>query len=121
MSDFPIQKQAEAQQESAEWCEHEPPVLINDKEGLPIISSITFQGFAPLDTVAALPSPHGHIDTNGDLVVHVDGPPFPWAFFIVTKLGKNGASPRFHSRVAYGDRDATLVPGKGMRVVVTLP
>lgn len=106
---------------SAEWCEHEPPVIISEKHGIPILSEITFFGFAAQDTVDALPGPPGHINNDGDLVVKVAAPPFPWAFKIATRIGKNGANPRAHSVVTYGTQNAPLRANEPYKITIALP
>lgn len=114
-------QQPQQQQRSAEWCQHEPPVLIHDKQGIPVISAITWGGYASQDALNALGAVNGHINGDGDLVIAVPAPDFPWGFTIVTKIGRKNGSPRYHSRLIYGNQDAALKPGEGYRVVVALP
>lgn len=101
---------------AAEWCEHEPPVLIFERAGTPVQASVTVGAFAPTADVARIRHPDGLLDSAGNLRVNLYAPSFGWSFRLVVRH----AGAIVYDR-QFGARDRLLPAGQDRVVTVPLP
>jgi hypothetical protein len=64
----------------AEWCELDPKVIIQHKEGKHVSAHVFYYGLTTPEELAKIPAPVGDINDNGDLAIELPHFPFPWAF-----------------------------------------
>lgn len=66
--------------EVAEWCELDPKVIIQHKDGKHVSAHVFYYGLTTPDELVKIPAPVGEINENGDLSIELPHFPFPWAF-----------------------------------------
>lgn len=90
-------------------------MLIFERQGAPIQASVTFGAFAATDDVAQIRHPDGYVNGQGELVVHVYAPLFPWSFRL--RVRERGAIVFDRT---FGSEVDLLASGQDREVIVAL-